>query len=634
MKRLFNAAAFGLLGSFVLFHPGFAADTPAQDNTVQVGAPEPPKPGTVSTTLPEITQGISFYVNVLETADKLHFNGKATADLNEMTKDALHAVFDQVFRERIFNTVTGTFDKDAVTFSGTGNDRHVESLTINGRKITLEAPAIPLTSYEEQGRYLQAPIEALSKETGISIRRLFEHAVNGALHSSRDPHTSFLGEDAVRAMMQSTRGEFIGIGLQMRSEGGKVFVDAPMAGGPAEKAGLKSGDRIVSVDGKPVDNMKLHEVSKLIIGDEGTEVVLTIERANEKPFDMAIERARIEIDAVKGRLVGPDKDTAHFEISTFSEKTAQDLFDTFKELIDEAKKDGKGIAAIILDFRDNPGGLLSQAKIISDLFLAQEEGEDPLPIVAVGKNAQEGQVFADTVVNINISGCPVIVLQNQGSASASEIVAGALQDGGFPVVGSRSFGKGSVQRLVELNSRGKLPSPMQQMIGFEPGGMLKITTDAFFPGASGLSNQGSGIIPNVKVVYNDVRDEMERNASREADLQHSLLSKEKTREGQEPDLICTLKPEYAGPLSDETAAKLPPELVQTLSIYDEKAKEWKTQKFFDADLGAAIFLLEGKSPYMTMELNEAASNDNDPAVDDEKAPEAAPVAPRVAAPAP
>lgn len=612
MKNLFNSAAAGLLSSIMMLHPGFAQEPPAPAAPPQINAPVagPPtgaKPLKMKMT--EAEQGAVFYAHVLETTDELHFSGKVTVSHEEMAKAAMQAVMDEVYEEKFFDPAAGKFKDSDVKFVEVGKEKHVQSVTLNGQKLTLEEPSIPLASYEDQSRYLQVPIEKLSSQTGLSVRHLFEQAINGALHASRDPHTIFFGQKEAESFLRQVQGEFSGIGVQIKPNATETVIVAPLEGSPAEKAGLKPGDVITKVDGKDIKGMPQDEITPLIMGQAGTDVTLTIRRGTDE-FEQKITRGVVEVNPIEAHFVGNDKSTLQIHIKEFSDKTTEELIKALQKMIKVADDAGEPIRNIILDVRNDPGGKLDQAEMVSDIFIQNEKDGLKNVIVAIGKTAQEHQVFADTTIDTEIRVPNLVVVQNWGSASASEIVAGALQDAGVKVVGTRSFGKGSVQNLISLTTAGTLPTKFQQYVGFKEGGMLKVTTAAFFPGNTGLSNQGSGNIPNVKVVYNDIRDKIEAEATREADLAHSLLSAEKTRAGQTPEWVCTVKPEFAGPLSDEVAAKLPPGLIQTLNIFDEKTKDWKQTKFLDADLDAALNLINGGSPYSTMTKYEAPSNDN------------------------
>src|SRR2546421_11091841 len=268
---------------------------------------------------------------------------------------------------------------------------------------------------------------------------LVEGAINGML-TALDPHSNYLNSKNFNDMKVQPRGEFGGLGIEVSMESGLVKVVSPIDDTPAARAGLKPGDLITHLDGDPVQGMTLPEAVEKMRGLIGSEIKLTIRREGKDPFDVKLTRATIKIQSVRSHL---ECDTiGYVRVTSFNEQTDVGLNNAMKNLKQQA---GNKLSGVILDLRNNPGGLLDQAVAVSDAFL--EKGE----IVSTrGKRAEEAQRYNARPGDI-ASGLPVAVLINGGSASASEIVAGALQDHHPAVlIGPKSFGKGSVQTIIPL----------------------------------------------------------------------------------------------------------------------------------------------------------------------------------------
>ena len=331
---------------------------------------------------------------------------------------------------------------------------------------------------------------------------LIEAAIDGML-TSLDPHSSYLSPDDAAQMRIDTRGEFGGLGIEVTQEEGFVKVVSPMDGTPAYEAGVEAGDFITHVDGESILGMTLDEAVERMRGPVGSEIIITIVREGEQePFDVTIVRDTIELQVVRNRIVG---DTVVLRVSTFNDKTTPKL----EEMLGKGVEELGGMDAVsgfVLDLRNNPGGLLTQAIRVSDAFL--NEGE----IVSTrGRDPSEGDRFNATPGDI-AQGKPIVVLINGGSASASEIVAGALQDHRRAiVVGTKSFGKGSVQTVMPLRGEGA----------------MRLTTARYYT-PSGRSIQALGVSPDIIVEQPrravDDGDEAEETRARrsEADLRGSL----------------------------------------------------------------------------------------------------------------
>ena len=305
----------------------------------------------------------------------------------------------------------------------------------------------------------------------ISDESLIEAAVNGML-TSLDPHSSYLSPKNFRDMQTQTRGEFGGLGIEVTMENGYVKVVSPIDDTPAFRAGLKSGDLITHLDTEPVQGLTLSEAVERMRGKVGSDLKLTIRREGRDPFDVTVTRDIIKIRSVRSRMEG--NDIAYVRITSFSEQTTASMERAINRLKEEAAGKLKGV---VLDLRNNPGGLLDQSVKISDAFLNQGE------IVSTrSRRADEGQRFNAKPGDIT-EGLPIVILVNGGSASASEIVAGALQDHRRAIIlGTRTFGKGSVQTIIPLSGHGA----------------IRLTTARYYT-PSGRSIQARGIDPDIVV---------------------------------------------------------------------------------------------------------------------------------------
>ena len=307
----------------------------------------------------------------------------------------------------------------------------------------------------------------------VDSKKLIEAAVNGML-TSLDPHSSYMNAEDYAAMQVETKGEFGGLGIEVTQQDGYIKVVSPIDGTPADKAGITTGDLIIKVDGKSVNGLTMDQAVDLMRGPIGSEVIITVVREGvTEPFDVSIIRDTIKVAAVKGRLIGT---TIVVRITSFTDQTFSGLQDQLKKAADEAGGMDK-VTGVVLDLRNNPGGLLMQAVDVSDAFL--NEGE----IVSTrGRNPQDNERFNATKGDLT-DGKPVVVLINGGSASASEIVTGALQDHHRAiVVGTKSFGKGSVQTIIPVRGEGA----------------MRLTTARYYT-PSGRSIQALGVMPDIVV---------------------------------------------------------------------------------------------------------------------------------------
>ncbi len=347
---------------------------------------------------------------------------------------------------------------------------------------------------------------------------LIEAAINGML-TSLDPHSSYLSPDDADDMRVQTRGEFGGLGIEVTQEEGFVKVVSPIDDTPADAAGMEAGDFITHVDGESVLGLTLDEAVEKMRGPVGSEIVITVVREGEpEPFDVTIVRDTIKLTAVRSRNVG---DSVVLRVTTFNDQTTPNLIDGFNKQVEELGG-MENVNGIVLDLRNNPGGLLTQAIKVSDEFL--EKGE----IVSTrGRNPEDGERYNAQPGDL-AEGKPIVVLINGGSASASEIVAGALQDHRRAiVVGTKSFGKGSVQTVMPLRGDGA----------------MRLTTARYYT-PSGRSIQALGVSPDIVVEQprrapetGEEEEDTNRRTRSEADLRGSLnndsLSEDEVRQIEE-----------------------------------------------------------------------------------------------------
>lgn len=361
----------------------------------------------------------------------------------------------------------------------------------------------------------------------VDEKKLIEAAINGML-TSLDPHSSYLPPEAADAMRVQTRGEFGGLGIEVTQEEGFVKVVSPIDGTPAAEAGIQAGDFITHVDGESVLGLTLDEAVDKMRGPVGSEIVITVVRKGvDEPFDVSIIRDTIKLTAVRARTEGR---AVVLRITTFNEQTQPNLEEGLKREV-EAAGGIDNIDGFVLDLRNNPGGLLTQAIKVADDFL--DKGE----IVSTrGRNPEDGERFNATPGDM-AQGKPIVVLINGGSASASEIVTGALQDHHRAIViGTKSFGKGSVQTVMPMRG----------------GGAMRLTTARYYT-PSGRSIQALGISPDIVVEQLPPKPETESDKKQrpmrsEADLRGRLNNDSLTE-----DEIRQIKEEQA---KAEAAAEL------------------------------------------------------------------------------
>ncbi len=354
--------------------------------------------------------------------------------------------------------------------------------------------------------------------TDVDDSDLLKNAIRGML-AGLDPHSSYLDEEQFRELQIGTSGEFGGLGIEVGMENGFVKVIAPIDDTPADRAGVEAGDLIIKLDSKSVKGLTLEEAVKLMRGKKGSDIVLTIVREGEDaPIDLTLTRDVIRVRSVRNRVLEPGY--GYVRISNFQSKTTRGLLDALASLKKKNEGDLKGL---VLDLRNNPGGVLTGAVGVSDVFL-----KDNQLIVYTEGRVEDSELKYSASTSDSLQGAPLVVLINQGSASASEIVAGAMQDHERAIIlGTTSFGKGSVQTILPLNDSTA----------------LKLTTARYYT-PLGRSIQSEGIVPDIllKVAGASNEESSALSIISESDLEGHLENenKEANKKTREPKSVVTI----------------------------------------------------------------------------------------------
>ena len=371
----------------------------------------------------------------------------------------------------------------------------IYSSVFAGNEKTTAASPLPLEELraftEVFGRVKSDYVES------VEDKDLLEHAIKGML-SGLDPHSAYLNPEEFKEMRIGTDGKFGGLGIEVSMENGFVKVISPIDDTPAQRAGIKAGDVIVRLDDTPVKGMTLNEAVKIMRGKPGTDILLTVVREGaEGPLKITITRDIIRIKSVRGRTLDPGY--GYIRISQFQSATGTSM----RKQLSELKKENSGeLKGLVLDLRNNPGGVLNASVSVADAFVSKGK------IVYTEGRVKDSLLTFNASPNDLLKGAPIVVLVNGGSASASEIVAGALQDHKRAIImGTKTFGKGSVQTIMPMNN----------------GAALKITTARYFT-PSGRSIQAEGIEPDIEVEQLEVskKDDTAGERLREADLRDHL----------------------------------------------------------------------------------------------------------------
>jgi carboxyl-terminal processing protease len=363
----------------------------------------------------------------------------------------------------------------------------------------------------------------------IDDKTILTNAIKGML-SGLDPHSTYLDDESYSDLKEGTSGEFGGLGMEVGMEDGFIKVISPIDDTPAERAGIKSGDLIVRIEEKSTRGLELNEAVKLMRGKPGSKITISIMRENiDKPLDITIKRAIIKVSSVKSKLI--EKNYGYLRVSSFQSRTAKQLTKQLKQLVSENKK--QKLKGLVLDLRNNPGGILKGAIDVSNAFLNKGL------IVYTNGRAKDSELKFSASAGDILDGAPIVVLVNNGSASASEIVAGALQDHKRAIImGSQTFGKGSVQSVL----------PMSEKTA------IKLTTARYYT-PSGVSIQAEGITPDIRVGNWKLEKNSENNfgSVKETDLNGFLKNKKsdkkkhskKNQSGTNGKIEEALKKDYA-----------------------------------------------------------------------------------------
>ncbi len=385
------------------------------------------------------------------------------------------------------------------------------SVSLNAFAFKGVSPTIPLAQIKKFSEVYSRIKRSYVEE--VDDKKLISGAISGML-SSLDPHSAYLDADAFEELRVGTSGEFGGLGIEVGMENGFVKVISPIDDTPAYNAGLKAGDLIIRLDDKPVKGLTLSDAVKLMRGKVGAPIELMVVReGKDKPFKVKIIRAIIKIKSVKQRMLEPG--FGYVRISSFQSKTTRGVIDALAKL----KKENKGkLKGLILDLRNNPGGVLNGAVGVSDVFL-----DNSGKIVYTEGRVADALMRYDAHSGDKLEGAPMVVLVNQGSASASEIVSGALQDHKRAlIVGQKTFGKGSVQTVLPLDAKTA----------------VKLTTARYFT-PSGNSIQAKGIIPDIVIkslrLKNNKQDDDAFIPLSEADLTGHLSNPKSNNDPKKPN---------------------------------------------------------------------------------------------------
>jgi carboxyl-terminal processing protease len=401
----------------------------------------------------------------------------------------------------------------------------------------------------------------------VEEKQLIENAINGML-SALDPHSSYMNPKSYKDMQVQTKGEFGGLGIEVTMDNGVIKVVSPIDDTPAARAGIQPGDLIFALDGEPVQGLTLQEAVERMRGKVGTPIKVSIRRVTKDPFDVSLTRETIKVKPVKFRLEGGD--IGYIRVTSFTEQTTPGVLDAVEKLKKEA---GNKLKGYIIDLRNNPGGLLDQAIAMSDAFL--DKGEIVSVKARKNDDVQRWNAKPGDVAN----GLPIVVLMNGGSASASEIVAGALQDHRRAIVlGTRSFGKGSVQTIMQVTG----------------GGAIRLTTALYFT-PSGRSIQKEGIKPDIEVEPAKIENIQQRSSFREENLRRSITNPNDKPAVPPPAKPGDAKPEAAKPgdkTDDKAAGQTAPQATPS-GDPDEPPKEQAA----DYQLLRAADLIRGISLY-------------------------------------
>jgi len=379
----------------------------------------------------------------------------------------------------------------------------------------------------------------------VTDQELIEKAIDGML-TGLDPHSGYMNEEVWQEMQMDTQGKFGGLGIEITMEEGFVKVISPIEDSPAYEAGILAGDFIIQIDDTPVFGLTLNEAVDLMRGEKGQSITITVSREGNEPFEVKIIRDIIKIQSVKSEVYD---DIGYLRITSFTEQSEDGLLKSIRKI----QKENENIKGYVLDVRSNPGGLLSQAVKVSDIFLRRGE-------IVSTRGREKNDIRRYRAKNKDhTNGKPIVVLINGGSASASEIVAGALQDHRRAIiVGTQSFGKGSVQSIM----------PFQQSNAENTSG-IRLTTARYYT-PSGESIQGKGISPDINVEQGEFESYDFKRYS-ESDLKDSLDKDDENTNNEKSDESALSEKEKR--LARDYQLQRALDLIKGLSIFEESLKE-------------------------------------------------------------
>ncbi len=390
-------------------------------------------------------------------------------------------------------------------FAATGNQS-----SNSGQQISMRPQQLPLSQSQLKSIMQSAHIVQQGYVDDVDTQELTQGAIEGMLRKL-DPHSSYLSAQDLENLRSSTQGHFAGVGIQVSMEDGLLEVIAPIADTPADKAGIKAGDYIIRIDGKPVQDMSIDQAVNLMRGKVGTDVdLVVIDPNSRKPKHITITREKIDIHPIDSEVL--DHRFGYIQIKSFQSQTGEQL----KSALDGLEKETDGqLAGIILDLRNNAGGIIDGAQVVSDMFLDADALSDKTIVYTKGRSP-DAQMRKKAKTSDMTHGIPIVVLVNHGSASASEIVAGALRDHHRAViVGSETFGKGTVQSVIPLDD-----------------GALKLTIAHYYT-PSGDDIQEKGITPDIRVSQKTIEyDPEQQSMQKRLRLSQAILNGQSTSDDQ------------------------------------------------------------------------------------------------------